>query len=242
MTEKTGKLYLVGAGIGDPDNITVRAQKILAEADVVFAMPFVSNAFEECLKGKEVYNAGHGYFLPGPMNKARGDVEDRYRALIRNSVAEGKTVVVLDFGDPLLYGPQSGYLREFSDLNPEVVPGISSVVAASAAIGMDLSGNGNGNAVIVTGAVGTDGEWKERLSRLAATRSTLILLTMKMDVAEVIAVLREHYPENTPVAIVCHAGELAQQEVRRGTLDGIEAMAKELPWDWLLFVGDFMHT
>jgi precorrin-4/cobalt-precorrin-4 C11-methyltransferase len=236
MNTDKGRFYLVSVGIGDADNITIKAQKIIEQADIVFAMDFIRDNFAVLLADKEIHDAGHGFFTKEKMNSARGDDEDRQRKIIRDAVANGKTVAVLDFGDPTLFSPQSGYLREFADLDPKVIPGISSFNAANAAIGMELTGKYD-RAVVLTDAMpGRDGV-RERLTQLAATHSTLVFFTMRMDLANTVALLKSRYPGETPAVIVSHAGFAEKETVLRATLDTIVESAQGIAWEHLLYVG-----
>lgn len=237
---KKGKLYLVSAGIGDMDNMTLRAHKTIKEADIVLAMKFVRQQYAALLEDKETHDSGHGLFTN--MDEAsgiRGNKEE-IRSIVRSGVAAGKNVVVMDFGDPLLYSPQSGYLTEFADLNPEVVPGISSFNAANAAIKREIT-SGYNNAVILTEAMSGWND-EERLSKLAATSSTLVLFTMRMDIENVVSQLKKHFPGDTPAAIVCSAGFKEKEKAIRTTLDELVQTVNdtEHSWDYLLYVGNFL--
>ena len=138
----TSQLYLISMGIGDPDNITLRALKTVEKADVIFASTQLQEKFAALLKNKELHNSGHGLFTSLARRKASEDevvaMEEETRRIIRDAIAGDKIVAVLDYGDPMVYGPQSGYVIEFSDLNPVVIPGISSFNAANAAIARGL--------------------------------------------------------------------------------------------------------
>ncbi len=238
----TGQLYLVSAGIGDPDNMTIRAHRIIKSADIVLAMDLVSKPLADLLDGKELHNAGHGLFTGVNVNSGGPKAEDKIRKIIRTGYSEGKTIAVLDFGDPTVYSPQSAYLREFSDLNPKVIPGISSFNAANAVLGRELTGNYD-RAVILTEAMkGWDGA-RERLQKLAATQSTLVFFSMRLDLKEVVSDLKEHYPSDTPIAIVLNAGFAEKEGTIRGTLDTIIEISndKTLPWQHLIYVGDFLN-
>ncbi len=246
---RTGKLYLVGVGVGDPDNITVRAQNVLRQAQVIFISPRRREQFAELLAGKELHEPGRGLFKPMQRRYLGDDeaqaLEERIQRIIRAAVADGKTVAVVDYGDPTVYGPQQGYLQAFRDLNPEVVPGISSFNAANAALATAITGGKHSSSVILTRAKaaqeGYDGQ--DSLPRLAQTRSSMALFTMKMDLPRVVAQLKTHYPGDTPAALVLYAGESQRQRVIRATLDTLEAAVHgvELPFEHLLYVGDFLE-
>lgn len=232
-----GKLYLVSAGIGDPDNMTLRAHRIVSTADIVLTMQFLRKQYAVLLAGKEVHDAGHGLFTKIEEGKGAYGDKEKIRSVIREGVAAGQTVVVLDFGDPVLYGPHSGYLREFADLKPVVVPGVSSFNAANAALGVELTGDYD-RAVVLSEAMDNHSN-DDHLARLAATGSTLILFTMRMNIERVYQALKRHFSGETPVAMVCGAGFSARERVIRTSLDQLTKsfVEEQPPWDYLLYIG-----
>jgi precorrin-4/cobalt-precorrin-4 C11-methyltransferase len=258
-----GQLYLVSVGIGDPDNMTLRAQKTIAGADIVFGMPMVLGQHAALLEGKAVYEAGHGLFreLPPRPTAPPGspdadaarqrDGEDRpaleaqARRVIRDAVAAGKTVAVLDYGDPMIFGPQTGYLSEFADLSPVVVPGISSFNAANAALRRSPTGGVGSQAVILTRPPRGEAEdgRAETFRTLAASPSTLVLFTMRTKLPELVAQLKASRPGDTPIAIVFYAGFSARERVLTATLDSILAAVGDapLPFAHLIYVGEFLQ-
>ncbi|EXJ14208.1 SAM-dependent methyltransferase [Imhoffiella purpurea] len=264
-TKPSGHLYLVSIGIGDPDNITVRAQKILAESDIVFGMESVRERHADLLQGKEIYEAGHGLFRqmpPRPSKDAdgpsqderaerrrrheeqRAELEAQARKIIREAVEAGKQVAVIDYGDPTIYGPQTGYLSEFADLDPVVIPGVSSFNAANAALGRGITQGEHSRSVILTRTPG--GPERENrldtLEKLAESRSTLVFFTMRSKLPEVVERLKGSYPGDTPIAIVSHAGYAEREQVMVATLDTVleQAGDAELPFEHLIYVGDFL--
>lgn len=259
----SGHLYLVSVGIGDPDNITVRAQKTIAEADIVFGMKrYLRERYAGLLQGKEFHEAGHGLFQetrPNPSRNAktseaksgrvenmaeRAALEEQARRVIREAVAAGKTVAILDYGDPTIYGPQAGYLREFADLDPVVIPGISSFNAANAALRRGITQGALSHSVILTHAPDAKiwGDGLDTLKTLAQSRSTMVFFTMRSSLPEFVARMKEEYPGDTPVAIVAHAGFLDKEKVIKATLDTIlERVGDEaLSFEHLIYVGDFL--
>ena len=69
----TSQLYLISMGIGDPDNITLRALKTVEKADVIFASTQLQEKFAALLKNKELHNSGHGLFTSLARRKASED-------------------------------------------------------------------------------------------------------------------------------------------------------------------------
>jgi len=242
-----GKLYLVGLGVGDRDNMTIRARKTIAGADVIFAMKGIREGYADLLSGKEVHEAGHGLFASFGHHRSADKVkamEREARTVIRSAVAAGKTVAILDGGDPMVYGPHTGYLKEFADLNPEVVPGLSSFNAANAALLRGVASGQVSHSVIMTAAMGARKGYKgkDSLAELAKTQSTMVFFTMGMNLPEVIKQLRQSYPGDTPIAIVSHAGYREKQKVLKATLDTIigKLDGGRLPFEHLIYVGDFL--
>ncbi len=264
-----GHLYLVSAGVGDPDNITVRAQKTIAEADIVFGMERMLERYADLLQGKETYEAGHGLFRPmrqrpsqdrpeaaqagqekhGAQDEhrqrreeARATLEAQARKVIREAVNAGKTVAVLDSGDPSIYGPHTGYLTEFADLNPVVIPGLSSFNAANAALGRGITQGEQSRSVILTRTPGDplDDTGLDTLKTLAESRSTMVFFTMRSKLPEFVARVKDAYPGDTPIAIVSNAGYQGRERVIEATLDSIleHIGDQELPFEHLIYLGD----
>lgn len=248
-TNPASRLYLVSVGIGDPDQITLRAQRTIERADVIFGMQKVRDNFAHLIQGKPQYDAGHGLFTALALRGADpAEVETRereVREIVQSAVGAGQIVAILDYGDPTIFGPQAGYLNEFADLHPVVVPGISSFNAANAALARGVTDGQHTHSVILTAAMSADEGYQGRdtLAELARSRSTLVFFTMRMQLAEVVAQLKQHYPGDTPIAIVTHAGTSGRQAVRRATLDTAvkQLGADSLPFEHMIYVGDFLR-
>ena len=272
--QKAGKLYLVGLGVGDMDNMTIRARNTIAEADIIFAMKGVRKRYAPLFEGKEVYEAGHGLFGMGHPNAKKdgkgeskhagsGDADKRNmkrhfsspeemkqqqeknRTIIREAVAAGKIVAVIDSGDPTIYGPQVCYLHEFADLSPQVIPGLSSFNAANAALQRDVTKGLHSSSVVLTAARGAHQGYhgSDSLAKLAESRSTMVFFTMGMKLDEVVDTLKKSYPGDTPMAIVFHAGDSKNESVMRATIDTLleKTEGRDLPFEHLIYVGDFLR-
>lgn len=238
-----GRLFIVSVGIGDPDNITLRAQRTIAAADIVFCMPFVGAQFPDLLAGKTVHDAGHLLFARIPETPPKTfpvdeEGEERTRTTLRGAIAAGKTVAVLDYGDPTLFSPQSGYLVEFADLEPVVVPGVSSINAGNAALRREITGNYD-HPVLISDALGSDPATGERIDRVATSDATLIFLTMGADLPFLVDRLGRTLPGSTPVALVVNAGFSETERVIDSTLKHLleRDCPSKLPWQYLLYVG-----
>jgi precorrin-4 methylase len=245
-----GKFYLVGVGPGDPDLSTLRALKVIEKADVIFAGKRISDRFGAYLNGKKVIAGYHRLFpfygkdcsklTPAERARERMSCEEYHRkqaefaAIVRAAVSQGKTVAMLDSGDPLIYGPCSWVLTELRDLETEVVPGLSCFNAANAALGTGVTEGKSSHSVILASG------WS--VQEMAEHRSTMVLFTMRTQLKKFIDTLSKHYPSDTPVGIVFSAGYAEKEKVVHAKLGSIleTVGTNKLPFEYLLYVGDFL--
>lgn len=231
-----GELLLVSAGIGDADNITLKALQAIKQADLILAMPFVERQLQEYLpSGVPVLDAGHGLFSPlarqGDKQEKIQYQENQIRQHIREAIAEGLCVVVIEFGDPTLFGPQSGYLTEFRDLNPGVIPGISSFNAANALLQQPLLHSSHQQLLIST---------VQGLADYTGTLpDILVLFTMQLEIPQLSHRLLSLYSRDTPVVLIFHAGFSANQKRIHMQLDALVNTSKQfdIPWECMIYVG-----
>lgn len=229
------KVYLIGAGPGDPELITVKGRRLLEQADVVV------------YAGSLVPAAVLGWTRDGCElhDSAVMTLDDQVRVMAA-AHATGKVVVRLHTGDPSLYGAIGEQMRALDALGIgyEVVPGVSSFVAAAAALPAELTAPGVSQTVIVTRRPGRtpvpDGQ---DLAGLAAHRATMAVFLSAGDLEGTVADLREHYPAGTAAAIVQRAS-WPEQVVVRGTLESIAAQAAEAGIDRtaMILVGDALRN
>jgi precorrin-4 methylase len=249
-----GKFYIVGMGTA-PDLLTVRAQKVIARADVLVGE---AGSFErdwaELAKGKEIWQWPHNFRrFYGVDPAALKDAGERALAerlvrtrrelveKIRAAVEAGKVVACLEGGDPMMYG-----MTLFLEMLPagvpsEIVPGIGAFQAASAALKMSPPYGYDTSAVILTMK-----DWPGRVDvneKLMAAGSTLVFYTMGLDYPALFAQLKRFYPAETPVAIVNDAGDSLRQKVLPSTVGRFldEVDYRSLPAErHMLFVGKFL--
>lgn len=246
------QFYLVGVGPGDPDLLTLRAVEVIRKADVVFSSRGWSEKLASYLEGKKTYD---GYWRLFPYygqdpseleGVERAECEkiarkrNEFIGIVREAVKAGKTVAVLDSGDPLIYGPSAWCLEEFEDLKPVVVPGVSSFNAGNAALKRGITTSHETKSVILTA-----NDWPgktDTIDKLAAHRSTMVLFTMRAEFKSFIEKLLINYPPETPVAVVKHAGYQGKEEVIEATLGTIleKVGPDRLPFEYLIYVGDFL--
>ncbi len=252
-----GKFYIVGMGTA-PDLITLRAQKAIAQAGIILLDDGDRNGdWAAMIKGKEIWTyTPHDlrrYYgidpktLPDAAQRAQAEAQDAARKAlsnrIRSAVEQGKTIACLEGGDPMMYGFTLFLELLPPDLPSEVVPGIGAFQAASAAVKMEPPYGYDTSAVILT-----MGDWPGRVDtneKLMAAGSTMVFYTMSVDYPSLFAQLKRYYAEDTPVAIVSDAGDLARQKVIRSTVGKFltEVDYKSIPMDrHLLMVGKFLKV
>jgi precorrin-4/cobalt-precorrin-4 C11-methyltransferase len=213
------KVYIVGAGPGDPELITVKGQRLLGEADVViYAGSLVNPALLSlCKQGAAIYNSA-SMTLPEVI------------AVIEKSVGESKTVVRLHTGDPSIYGAIQEQMDELKkrDIEFTVVPGVSSFLATAAALKQEYTLPEISQTVIITRNEGrTPVPEKEKLRLLAAHGATMcIFLSIHMIEDVVGELIAGGYEPTTPIAIVQKAS-WPEQKIIRATLETIAAKTKE---------------
>ena len=209
------QVYIVGAGAGDPELITLKGHRLLKEADVIiYAGSLVNPALLDFAKaGAEIHDSA-SMTLPEVIET------------IEKAVAKGLLVVRLHTGDPSIYGAiqeQMDALKK-KGIDFEVVPGVSSFLATAAALKQEYTLPGISQTVIITRNEGrTPVPEREKLRSLAAHQATMCIflsITMLSDVvAELIA---GGYAPDTPIAIVQRAS-WPEQKIVRATLETIVA-------------------
>ena len=230
----TAQVYFVGAGPGDPDLITVKGQKLLSEADVViYAGSLVNPAILAITPpGCEIHNSA---------SMTLGEVI----GVMKAAVAQGKKVIRLHTGDPSIYGAiqeQIDLLNKL-DISWQVVPGVSSFLAAAAALGQEYTLPGVSQTVIITRMEGrTPVPEKEQIRSLAAHQTTMcIFLSVHMFGELVQELLDGGYAADTPVAVVEKAS-WPEQRIFRGTLTTIadQLVAAGVSRTAMVIVGDVL--
>ena len=191
-------IHFVGAGPGAPDLITVRGQKLLAEADVIIYAGSLVNP--ELLQA-----AGENCRI---HNSAYMTLEEVI-GVMEQAEKEGLTTVRLHTGDPSIYGAVREQMEELEKrgIAYDVTPGVSSFCGAAAALGMEYTLPGVSQSVILTRMEGrTAVPEKESIESFAAHQATMVLFLSASMLGELAKRLAEGgYEPDTPAAIVYKA-------------------------------------
>ncbi len=220
----SGKVFLIGAGPGDPELMTLRALRMLKEADVVVYDRLVS---------ADILNlhADGARLVPvGKAPKCHTVPQDRINEILVDEARAGHTVARLKGGDPMIFGrgsEEAAYLMD-RGIPVEYAPGITAAQGASCSTGVPLTHRGIATSVqYVTGHrqadMVLDLDWK----RLADPDSTLVVYMGVANIGQIaIGLMTENLPGSTPVLAV---GKATTPNERRmvSRLDRLAADVRE---------------
>jgi precorrin-4/cobalt-precorrin-4 C11-methyltransferase len=202
-----GKVWIVGAGPGAPDLLTIRAARLLREADMVVYT-------DSLLDDRILREAKATARIVGSAAMTLEEIV----GLMEDAVRRGEMVVRLHSGDPSVFGAVAEQLRALrtKGIPYEIVPGVSAAFAAAAALGIELTVPDVSQAVILARASGrTPVPEGQRLRELASHRATLVLyLSAGLLDTVVTECLSGGYSPDTPCAIVYKASWPDQKVVR----------------------------
>jgi precorrin-4/cobalt-precorrin-4 C11-methyltransferase len=224
------KVYIIGAGPGDPGLVTLRAADLIARCPVVL--------YTGSLVPKEVLARARP---DARVLDSSGMTLDEILAVLTEAHAADQDVARVHTGDPSVFGSTGEQMRRLEQLGIayEIIPGVSSFCAAAAALGKELTLPELSQTVILTRAEGRTpmpaGEKLEDLGRHGATLALFLSITLLDEVA---AALIPHYGADCPVAIV-HRASWPDQKIVKGTLADMKAKAKAagIKTQSIIFVG-----
>jgi precorrin-4/cobalt-precorrin-4 C11-methyltransferase len=206
------KVYIVGAGPGDPGLITVRGKELLDRADVLIYAGSLVNPELVAQSPAAVKHDSWGMKLP-----------ELVREMVTAARA-GKLVVRLHSGDPSLYGAIVEQIAELerAGVAVEIVPGVSSMFGAAAALRTQLTLRGVSDSVIVTRPAGATLE-EDQIREMSRHGSTMIVFLGTEHLEQVLSAVE--YPPETPVAVVYHA-TWPDQKIVTGTVADVAEKAR----------------
>ncbi|KAJ2747737.1 uroporphyrin-III C-methyltransferase [Coemansia sp. BCRC 34301] len=220
LNGKRGRLTLVGAGVGDPELLTVRAHQALLEADIVLADKLIPEPVLGIIKC-EVYTARK---FPGAATEAQDDL---YRRGLEE-LARGQHVVRLKQGDPFVYGRGGEEILFFRKhgYDAEVVPGLTSAINGPGLCGIPVTHRGVADQVLILSGADRNGALPS-IPHYSATRTLVILMSVKrlLPITELLG--QSGCPLDLPIAIVERAG-CSDQRTVRGTLETIVGIVERV--------------
>ncbi|MCM2292840.1 siroheme synthase CysG [Allorhizobium sp. BGMRC 0089] len=231
-----GKVYLVGAGPGAEDLLTLRAHRLMMEADAIVFDALVPQAVVDMgRRDAERISVGK---RKGCHSKSQEEIND----LLVELGKAGKRVVRLKSGDPLVFGRAGEEMAALRAANVayEVVPGITSALAAAADFELPLTLRGVSSSLVFTTGHDLNGDVLPDWARLALSGAS-VAVYMGRSVAASVAgrLIKAGLAEDTTVAVVENAGR-ATRRLMHGTLKelpGLEART-ELTGPVMVIIGD----
>lgn len=227
---ESGKAYLVGAGPGDPDLLTVKALRLIQSAHVILHDDLVPPAILHLASPHAVV------VNVGKRCGVKSITQDEINALMIEHARAGKSVVRLKSGDPLLFGRAAEEMAALAaaGIAYEIVPGITAAFAAAAAVGASLTSRDAASSVVFS--TGHHAQSHDHAA-LPERESTTRVVYMPGRDLRLLALewMSEGLPADFPCAIVSHAGQPGQQ-VRCTTLAAL-GDAEPVPAPSLLIAG-----
>jgi uroporphyrin-III C-methyltransferase len=217
-----GTVYLVGAGPGDPELLTLKAVRLIESADVILHDDLVPEAILNLAKsGADVANVGK-------RCGAKTITQEEINSLMLEHAQAGRSVVRLKSGDPLLFGRASEELASLSEAGVpvEIVPGVSAAFAAAAAIGRSLTDRDWASHVVLS--TGHHAQSHNREALPAVEAGTRVVYMPGRDLALLAEEwLAEGLPAELPCAVVSRAAQPDQQVLHTtlGALDQVQPAA-----------------
>jgi uroporphyrin-III C-methyltransferase/precorrin-2 dehydrogenase/sirohydrochlorin ferrochelatase len=241
-TGQGGRVALVGSGPGDPELITVKGRRLLAEADVVVVDRLVPGLLLDELRPEtELVDASK---IPYGPSRTQDEIN---RILVERARA-GRFVVRLKGGDPFVFGRGGEEILACAaaGVPVTVVPGVSSSIAAPAVAGIPVTHRGVAQEFVVVSGHVAPGDPTSLVDwpALAKLRGTLVVLMGLKNLPAIAATLIRHgRPAQTPAAVV-QEGTTGAQRVLRTTLDKVagEAEAAGVRPPAVVVVGEVVTT
>ena len=215
-------VYIVGAGPGDIELLTIKAKRCVEEADVIVYDRLVNKRILSLAKEEaELLYLGKG-------NTEGGVIQDEINRTLVEKALEGKTVTRLKGGDPFVFGRGGEEILELvkNNISFEEVPGITSSISVPAYAGIPVTHRGVSKSFhVFTGHTEKNGKW-HNFDAIAKLEGTLIFLmgVKNLDIITADLIKNGKNP-NTPVALI-EKGSTAKQRVVTGTMETIVEIAK----------------
>ena len=222
LNNRVGKVYIIGAGCGNIDLLTLKGKRCIEEADcVVYDRLIDSKVLKLAKADAEMIYLGKG-------NTEGGVIQDEINKTLAKKALEGKVVARVKGGDPFVFGRGGEEIEEIVKYSIpfEIVPGISSSIAVPEYAGIPVTHRGLARSFhVFTGHTMENGEWHD-FSTIAKLDGTLVFL-MGIKNLDLITgdLIKNGKNPKTPVAVI-EKGTSENQRVTVGTLENIVEKAK----------------
>jgi uroporphyrin-III C-methyltransferase len=228
-----GKVYLVGAGPGDPELLTVKALRLLESANVVLHDDLVAPEILKLIPSTaQVQNVGKRC---GTKTMRQEEIN----FLLVTLAASGLQVVRLKSGDPLIFGRAGEEMEALrrSNIAYEIVPGVTSALGAAAAAGIPLTHRQTSSTLVLTAGHRASENFDEEWSQFAGADSTLVVYMPGHDYAGIAdRLVTAGFAQETPCAIISRA-TTPHQQVHYTTISSLH-QSPRLAAPTLLVIGE----
>ncbi len=228
------KVYFIGAGPGDPELLTLKAKRIIEEADIlIYAGSLVNRDILRLAREDAVL-----------YDSSRMSLEEIFE-VIQEVKSTPKIVARIHSGDPSIYSALQEQVDwcEKEGIELEVIPGVSSFQAAAASLKQELTLPGVCQTLILTRISGkTEVPIKEDLQKLAKIKATMVIFLSVQEIDRIVDKLTREYRRDTPVVVVERASWSEERKIV-GTLENIAKKVKEagIKRQALIIIGDVLR-
>ena len=223
---------MVGTGPAGPEHATLKAIECMKAADVILCSEEMKGQFPTYLQGKPIlcdpWKGMFGYKGKSwrdlsseekeTFRKERVRIRDNIVQQIKNEVAKGNKVALLDSGDPCTFGPSHWFIEGFDEEEVEIIPGLGAFSAAMAALKKSSIPAYDTRFVMLTSPgfllKSNSGEFLGILTKYPAT---MVFYMWLKSIDRLVARLKEFHPADLPVAVVYYAGYPEKEKVVKGT-------------------------
>ena len=220
---KEGKVYIVGAGCGDFELLTLKGKRCISEADCII--------YDRLVNKRILGFAGKGteFIYLGKENTEGGLIQEEINNKILEKALEGKTVVRLKGGDPFVFGRGGEEIEKLSEKNIpfEIVPGITSAIAVPEYAGIPVTHRGLSKSFhVFTGMTAKENSFHD-FKKIAELEGTLVFLMGVKNLGLITGELIKHGKDkNTPAAVI-EKGTTGKQRVITDSLENIFKTAEK---------------
>ena len=228
IDKETGTVYLVGFGPGDPDLLTIKAVKALNNADVIYYDDLINKDYINRFEAEKIY--------VGKRKDRHSKDQEEINRLLLKSATEVKNVVRLKGGDPMIFGHGGEEIAflEKHHIKTEVIPGVSSGIAAAGLTKIPLTYRGVSSSVsFISG---------HNIKNMNIPKTGTLVFYMSVSTIRSIALklIKEGWESNTP-AVVVYSVSNPDQEERFTTLNQLIYSEKVFKTPSIIIVGEVVN-
>ena len=238
IKKKRPSVTLVGAGPGDPDLLTIKGAKALAEAQVVLY---------DALANEEILTYAPKKAIKVFVGKRKGChayTQDQINQLIVDHALTYGNVVRLKGGDPFIFGRGSeeiDFIESFG-IPTAVIPGISSSIAVPAYQGISLTKRGVSESFWVITGTTSDRKLSNDVALASQSSATVVILMGMSKLAQIVGLFQKEHKGETPIAIIQN-GTTVHEKIGVGTIDTIQEIveAQQLGSPAIIVIGEVVR-